>query len=421
MVNIHDAAPQSAKARKIVYFPGLNALRYFAAAAVVVCHVEEFKAVRLLPHHYGAVYGLGTLAVTFFFVLSGFLITYLLLAEKERYQTINVRNFYIRRALRIWPVYYLISILGLFVLPYITALTIPTLSAKVPGQYPTNILLYAFFLPNIALSLKYFVPYASHLWSVGVEEQFYLFWPWIFKYIKKPLAVMVSVIVVFLLLRVGCSYLISHWAAHRRLAYAAYEIVDSTRIECMAVGGIGAYFIHGNQAWFRTYFINPVAEIVSLLVPGVLVVASIKFEHTQQLIFSTFFLLFIINVSCRERSFFRFEGKIWTFLGNVSYSIYMYQYLAIGLVLFLFKQLNSVSFGPVQTVLVHLLSQVVVVIIAYLSYQFLETPFLKLKKKFMVVPSTTTLEAPQDEVPTVHWEPTTTDSIRGAKQAPGLQ
>jgi peptidoglycan/LPS O-acetylase OafA/YrhL len=380
--------------RKIVYFPGLNALRYFAAAAVVICHVEEFKAVNLLPTHYDVVYGLGTLAVTFFFVLSGFLITYLLLTEKEKYRTINIRSFYIRRALRIWPLYYLISILGLFILPRISALTIPILSAKVDAQQPVNSILYLFFLPNIALGLKYVVPYASHLWSIGVEEQFYLFWPWIFKSAKRQLAIMISIIVAFFFMRLSCQYLITNLPEFEETGKSLYEILDRTRIDCMAIGGIGAFLIHGNFQWLRRYFINFPTAVVSIALPLVLIVTSIKFAHIQHLLFSICFLLFIINVSCSERSIFRLEGKLWDFLGNISYSIYMYQYLAIGLVLLVFKKTTTLTFTASHNVLFHLLCQALVILLAYLSYRFLETPFLKLKKRFTFVQSATAPATP---------------------------
>jgi peptidoglycan/LPS O-acetylase OafA/YrhL len=394
MITRLNANRSSTEVRKTVYFPGLNALRYFAAAAVVVCHVEEFKAINLLPTHYDIVYGLGTLAVTFFFVLSGFLITFLLLTEKVKYQNINVRSFYMRRALRIWPVYYLVSILGLFVLPHITSLTIPILSAKVEVQQPINSFLYFVFLPNIALGLKYVIPYASHLWSIGVEEQFYLFWPWIFKSAKRQMMIMVSIIIAFFLMRIYCNYLIINWLGYQEIAKSLYEILDRTRIDCMAVGGIGAFLLHGNFHWFRRYFINFTATTASILFPLLLVVTSINLYYIQHLVFSICFLLFIINISCSERSLFRLEGKIWDFLGNISYSIYMYQYLAIGLVLLAFKKLDALTFTTTYNVLFHLLCQVLVILLAYLSYRFFETPFLKLKKKFTFVQSTTALTTP---------------------------
>src|SRR5260370_28291020 len=100
---------QRARTASTVYFPGLNGLRFFAGMLVVISRVE------LMKDHQGyrsaaanlAVYELGRLAVTFFFVLSGFLITYLLLTENSSAGAIEIRKFYVRRMVRIWPLYYL--------------------------------------------------------------------------------------------------------------------------------------------------------------------------------------------------------------------------------------------------------------------------------------------------------------------------
>ena len=104
---------------KHVYFSGLTGLRFFAAFVVILCHVEEFKSIWNIREtntwdlHFFSL--MGELGVTFFFVLSGFLITYLLLMEKERMGTIAIKQFYMRRVLRIVPLYYLIIFLGLFI------------------------------------------------------------------------------------------------------------------------------------------------------------------------------------------------------------------------------------------------------------------------------------------------------------------
>ncbi len=113
-----------------IYFGGLNGLRFFAATAVIFHHVEQYKlwALRDRPWYHSVFGGdsvtsiffeaLGHKAVSLFFVLSGFLITYLLLAEAQKTNTVNLRKFYMRRILRIWPVYYLVIALTFFVMPH---------------------------------------------------------------------------------------------------------------------------------------------------------------------------------------------------------------------------------------------------------------------------------------------------------------
>ncbi len=393
-----STASGKALASKAVYFPGLNALRYIAAASVVFCHIEEVKLHYHLPsyYHFFLFHRVGTLAVSFFFVLSGFLITYLLLKEKETRQDINVRSFYIRRALRIWPVYYLISLLGLFVLPQVPALTFPNESAKVLSQYPINALLYICFMPNVALWLDFFVPYASQLWSVGVEEQFYLFWPWLFKLLKKPLAAMVGLVVLFTVMRLGFHFSGLYWLSgnSQKAVTYFYNFLAYTRIDCMAVGGIGGYLIYTSSDWFRRYCLNRTVEtgaLVGMLTFFVLTSNFVTFDiaYIEAPVYSVFFLLILANVACSERSLLRLEGRLWTFLGNISYSIYMYQYLAIGAVLFMFRSTQQLTFGPVYNTLFHVACQCLVVGLAYVSYQYFEIPFLKLKNKYALVESTT--------------------------------
>ncbi|QEC41955.1 acyltransferase family protein [Pseudobacter ginsenosidimutans] len=100
------------------YFKGLNGLRFIAAFLVLMLHAE------LIRVKYGlfnlkdySLFNCGHLAVEFFFVLSGFLITYLLLEEDRDTGTINIKSFYMRRVLRIWPLYYIILIIGLVLIP----------------------------------------------------------------------------------------------------------------------------------------------------------------------------------------------------------------------------------------------------------------------------------------------------------------
>ena len=104
-----------------VFFPNLNGLRFLAVLLVVIDHVEGIRSAYSLSSYWEvpAIPVLGQTGVDLFFVLSGFLITYLLLVEKERTGNLDFRAFYLRRTLRIWPLYYAMVVLGLFVLPHV--------------------------------------------------------------------------------------------------------------------------------------------------------------------------------------------------------------------------------------------------------------------------------------------------------------
>lgn len=104
-----------------VYFPNLNGLRFFAAFIVLLGHQEQMKSYYLEMDPYLLVKNpdSGQLGVILFFALSGFLITYLLLMEEAKTKTVSVKDFYIRRVLRIWPLYYFLILLVFFVLRFI--------------------------------------------------------------------------------------------------------------------------------------------------------------------------------------------------------------------------------------------------------------------------------------------------------------
>ena len=133
-----------------IHFPNLNGLRFFAAFFVIIGHIEFYKDFFSLPNIWGMPFtrNIGARSVHFFFTLSGFLITYILIAEKDEFNTIFVKNFYRRRILRILPLYYFIVILALFILPQFAFFQIPELSAELQ-RYFKHIYCYHIFNQNI--------------------------------------------------------------------------------------------------------------------------------------------------------------------------------------------------------------------------------------------------------------------------------
>ena len=136
-----------------------------------------------------------------FFVLSGFLITFLLIKEKEYFEKINFKNFYIRRILRIWPLYYFIVILSLFILPKFSIFHINGSFFEFENNMEAIkiMLLFIFILPNVLYLIKP-IAFSAQTWSIGVEEQFYLIWPFIVNRFKKYKFLFISVIIIYWLL-----------------------------------------------------------------------------------------------------------------------------------------------------------------------------------------------------------------------------
>lgn len=147
---------------KKIYFQGLNEVRAIAALSVFVYHVECNKRIRQIPNMFNTSLKdsfniLGASGVHVFFVLSGFLITYLLLREKETFQKIDLKKFFARRMLRIWPLYYVIILFSFLVIPpaiesFRFLQTSPYFNGILEAfwEHPYKLfLLYMVFLPNL--------------------------------------------------------------------------------------------------------------------------------------------------------------------------------------------------------------------------------------------------------------------------------
>lgn len=152
-------------------------LRFLAASAIIIHHIELLKGDLGLSTLWSnrILIIIGPICVTFFFVLSGFLITYFLLKEKDETKSISLKNFYLKRAIRILPLYYVIVIVGLFILPHIPFFEQPIFSERLANNFMAKAILFLGSLPQIPFIIYSSepVPYLVPLWAVGVETIFY--------------------------------------------------------------------------------------------------------------------------------------------------------------------------------------------------------------------------------------------------------
>ena len=381
------------KNAKHVYFPGLTGLRFIAAFLVVICHAEEFKYIWGIREqntwdlHFFSM--MGELAVTFFFVLSGFLITYLLLLEKERTGTINMKGFYMRRVLRIFPLYYLTVILGLFVFPHFSILDFPGWTAEINGNFWIKVAMYMVFLSNLAAASIFPVPYAVHTWSIGVEEQFYLIWPFMVKYGKNTLLSLLGIIAVYLIFAKGFWYLDDLNEGTNRLYQVAAGFFRFTRIDCMAIGGVGAYAIYYNKEKILNFLYLVPVQVFLYGLTFLLFFGNVEFGYFTHEVYSILFCLIILNIGTNSATLFQFENPTVKYLGKISYGLYMYNYLCVRLALIVVQMWvgEGVELGMAGNVVYYILSIVFTVALAALSYEYFEKPFLSLKHKFTVVKS----------------------------------
>lgn len=359
------------KESKPIYFPGLNGIRAFAALMVVFAHVSN----RLNFFNLKPIFSedIATHAVTIFFTLSGFLITYLLLAEKEQTGTVDIKKFYVRRILRIWPLYYVYLLLAI-------------IASGFKVDWP--IVFYFFIIPNLRVLLQGIVnifpgstallSMIGHYWSLGVEEQFYSFWPWVVLKSKKLWLILVILPVAFVFIKAGL-----------RLANAPYGLItffNYTRFGCMAFGGLGAYlyFYHRQRL---SLFKNRLLELLTYLFFATVLIG--KFHITSIVdheIVAFFTLLLIYNQVENNKVLLSMENKLLDFLGKISFGIYVYHPLIIYLFSMVFaNQLNG--FPALKTVIIFVVVIVFTIFTAHLSYQYFEKRFLKIKTKYTTVKS----------------------------------
>ncbi len=325
----------------------LDGLRCISVLVVVAGHLNTYyfknkTADRLI--------GGGGLGVIFFFVISGFLITTLFLKEEVATGTINIRKFYIRRALRILPVAYLF-ILCMLLLNFVFHLQIPV------SYFLTS----AFFVSSMARLNSPDVhgnsSLVAHYWSLSVEEQYYLFFPWLFRYGRKYLlGLLLSGIFIITL----CRSLTDH-------TYFFYHY------ESILTGAVAALVVFKRRLKYYS------AKRTSLWL--MLILAAIFFINYQgwkfsvviiSILFALLLLLLISSVNAPVVAGF-LKSKITIRIGVLSYSIYIWQ------------QLFATNSGIKQAlpVLQNIpVAMVILATVSWVSYQFYEKKFLRLKSRF---------------------------------------
>jgi len=356
-----------------IYLPGLNGIRAIAAMAVVISHINNRLDYYKLQK--GTLLDLASYGVTIFFTLSGFLITYLLLKELEKTGTIDVRKFYMRRVLRIWPLYYF----------YLAIVII--LNGVTNVQWP--ILFYLLMVPNLKNSFAGIIGTAGvgsklmtfmvgHYWSLGVEEQFYAFWPWVVRKTKKIVVVLILFPVFYIFLKLLL-----------RLFHAPHSIlvfVNYTRFGCLVLGALGAYlYFHHKEK--ITFFTRRWVEILAWLFFGV--VALNRFHITSIIdheIISVFTLIIIINQISNPKKIISLENPVFDYLGKISFGLYVYNPLVIYLMSFVFA-LMPIENVWIKIVLIYILVIMAVIIVSHLSYNYFEKRFLTLKTKYTTIHS----------------------------------
>lgn len=362
-------------------FPGLNALRFLAAAFVFLHHVEQHKFWMDMPNLWGnyLIDNIGHQSRIFFFVLSGFLITYLFLKEKSKTGKINWFSFQARRALRLWPVYFLMVGISFLVLPQF--IDIRDFNESLSKNLNKELIIYLLLLPNLARMLPPVIG-ANQFWSVGVQEQFYWIWPLIMQKISRGL---VPFLILFIVFKIGGEYLLIY------LTKMPFEAGFMTRVEQilwmwqlllfeqMAVGALGAYLVFHNKDKILNIVFHPATSAITFCVFILLLFQHYHFSG-YTVIQGFIALIIILNISLNNRFPVQLNSPILDYLGNISFGMYAYHTAIIASVITVLSnfQLDGVWFN----ILLYSASFGLTIVISAISYRYFERYFLNLKDNF---------------------------------------
>lgn len=369
------------------YRPELDALRFFAFTCVFFFHFMDYVPVdqKTQPIFYTFCTA-GAFGVPVFFLLSSFLIVELLLRELKKTETINIKSFYTRRILRIWPLYFAVFI-GLIIL-----------GQFIPGVATNKVsawLAFLFFYGNwYIFHFGWIGGPIDPLWSIAVEEQFYIAIPLLTKMGGRKLLTKVSIGLLLV------SYALCVYYAKLQYSGESGQWLNSFfQFQFFAGGALLAILLKGRiPEW--TILIRTILFFVALSCWFFAVYGfGVKSYDGHPTIFGAILgwllvlggsiLFFLTTLGTPQK----FIPKIFVYLGRISFGLYMFHSLVFHLVFNNFKtywekplllfQFSSITIYLIGTILVFLIT----IIMAGLSYRYFERPFLKLKERFAIINS----------------------------------
>lgn len=345
--------------------PQLDTLRALAVFCVLISHwFPEHHKLRIFPFGYAG--------VTLFFVLSGFLISEILIKSREIAEEKNqskfhsVKQFYIRRTLRIFPIYYI----TLFILYILNVNNIRDI-----------FFWFLFYASNIYFfSIHSYAGYLSHFWTLAVEEQFYIIWPFVILFIPKKYLFksIIGIILVGPLFRALMFFI----NLGNPGFYTFSEVLTPSCMDSFGLGAVLAYYrIYKNnipesyirivKLLFLIYIF--ILTILIFFLPSLIRVFFLNFN------LSLIFLLLIYKTSIGFTGFLKiiFENKILLYLGKISYGMYLFHKFTPPIY-------SYFELPPIQNLYLRMIVLTLLLIfISSLSWYLIEKPINNLKKKFV--------------------------------------
>lgn len=365
-----------------IFFPNLDGLRFLAFFLVFWQHssgmlFDNLKNASLVNDTHLRFFLTGGLGVSFFFVLSGFLITYLLLVEKSRNGQVNVPAFYVRRILRIFPLFYLVVVFGFGIYPLIRLL------ADLQYVDNGNFFLYALFLGNFdaIFSGTENAGFVGVLWSVSIEEQFYLVWALLFAYL--PTSTLKFLFPAIIIASTGFRYFN---ADNEKILYFHTLSVVSD----LAMGGGMAYLSITHAKFEKIFAELRRTTIVAIYILGFTLIwfyPSLfwldSYVWLQRLFFALFFAFIIAEQNYSIRSLTKMKDfETISKLGTLTYGLYCLHMIALYFLELSFRYLGLDQALYSTNAVFMLLGFILSVCVASISYNLFESRFLRLKEHF---------------------------------------
>ncbi len=376
----------SPEAVERIYFPELDGLRFIAFMMVYLFHggISQGIMARLIGSR--AAWALrenGRFGVQLFFILSGYLIATLLLREEARYGKISLRAFWIRRILRIWPLYYLIVVIGFFFIPALQG------QLATPGyrdMLRIHLIPFLAFVGNWSMALVTPLPdWLSILWSVCVEEQFYLIVPLLIAFVgpRYRRAVVAALIVMAIAVRWYCA---NRYGSELMIVFNTFAQFDTLLSGVLLALCLGWDRDRPQLTRWLRWLQWPFYVVVGWLMSQTQLGHGTPWHKTWDFVWVWLCGLGIVIVAVWGQGWLRqalaYSRLVW--LGKISYGLYMYHEIAM---LVRERATSYLRWFPNKDELLTIGALALTIALAAASYYGFERRFLQLKRGWTRVPS----------------------------------
>lgn len=359
------------------YLNGLHGLRFFCALLVLIYHCNDaiYQVDPLLRSHLH-IFQKGSKAVDFFFILSGFLITFLAYVEITKQGSFQLKQFFVKRITRIFPLYYLAVILGFLLIGFLY----PRLYGDevFKFSYTEGLLKYIFFLPNLMASQYSEVGPLRSLWSIGVEEQFYILFPFLILGSNIKIHSFKRILIALVLF---CLFYAVIYAERISVSETLYILVTKYfRFHFILLGCLAGAIFHKYRVNIGSSLLGHKLAQVLLWISFITLLFLPNLFDPHNIIAASLFTLIIYSLAT-DVSIINLEYKALAYLGVISYGIYIYHpYVSICLRYLMQKATVLKSALTLHASFFHIAVLLMTVMVSGLSYKYFETFFLKLRK-----------------------------------------